>query len=97
MLDLGSSCEACQQTTFPTLRAYKYAQDTVGRPVHSLVQVGVIEDDDGALATELEGDLLQVRLRSRLHDLATDKCAACECDLLDVSPIRISHSGVPTL
>ena len=69
----------------------------MGSPVDGLLEVGVVEDDVRGLAAELESDRLQVGLGGGLHDLATNKCAACECDLLDVSPIRISHSGIPTL
>ena len=53
-------------------------------PVKSLLNVAVIEDDVGALATELEGGVLQVCPGSSLEDLATDESGTSEGDLLDV-------------
>lgn len=55
--------------------------DTERSPLDGLVQVRVVEDDRRALASELKRDLLQVRLGSCLHDLATDERAARERDL----------------
>ena len=53
-------------------------------PRHGLVDIAVVEDDVRALSTELKGDLLEVRVRRSLHDLATDEGAAGEGDLLEV-------------
>lgn len=53
-------------------------------PGDGVFDVGVVEDDVGALAAELEGDLLQVALGGGLEDLATDEGGAGEGDLVDV-------------
>ena len=59
----------------------KNVQDTVRGELDGLVDVGVVEDDVGRLATELKGDVLEVGLRRRFHDLATNEGAASEGDL----------------
>lgn len=61
-----------------------YSQDTVSSPVDSLIDVGVVKDDVGALSTEFEGDVLQVGLGGSLHDFATDKGRAGEGDLAEI-------------
>ncbi len=53
-------------------------------PVDCLVEVGVVEDDVGRLATELEGDVLQVALGGGLHNLATDQSTTSEGDLINL-------------
>lgn len=53
------------------------------RPRRSLFNVCIIEDDIRTLPSKFESDLLQVALRCRLHDLATDEGATGECDLLN--------------
>ena len=55
--------------------------NTKRRPLDRLLHVCVVQDDRGRLAAELERNLLQVRLRSGLHDLTTDERAAREGDL----------------
>ena len=55
--------------------------NTKRRPLDRLLHVCVVQNDRGRLAAELERNLLQVRLRSRLHDLTTDERAARERDL----------------
>jgi len=53
-------------------------------PLDGLVDVGVGEDDVGRLASELEGDLLQVAVGGRPQDLASDQSGSGEGDLVDV-------------
>lgn len=53
-------------------------------PADGIVNVGVVEDDVGALSAELEGDLLQVRLGGGLEDLATNDGGAGEGNLVDI-------------
>ena len=45
-------------------------------------EVGVVEDDEGRLAAELEEDLLE-RRRRRRHDLAAGGRRSGEADLVD--------------
>lgn len=59
-------------------------EDAKVDPGDGVVDVGVLEDDVGRLATELEGDLLQVGGGGGLEDLATDDGGAGESDLVDV-------------
>ena len=59
-------------------------EDTKVDPGDGVVDVGVLEDDVGGLATELESDLLEVGGGSSLEDLATDDGGASEGDLVDV-------------
>lgn len=58
--------------------------DTEVDPADGIVNVCVVEDDVGALSTELEGDLLQVRLGGGLEDLAANDGGAGEGNLVDV-------------
>src|SRR4051812_27017253 len=53
-------------------------------PADGLLDVGVVEDNVGRLAAELERDLLQVGRRGGLHDRAADESGAGEGDLVDV-------------
>ena len=53
-------------------------------PRNRILDVGIVEHDVGALAAELERDLLQVRACSSLHDLPADDGAARKGDLVDV-------------
>ena len=53
-------------------------------PVNRLLDVAGVENDVRALATELEGDLLQVGRRGGLHDGAAHGGGAGEGDLVDV-------------
>ena len=55
--------------------------DTEGCPFDSLIEIAVVEDDVRGLAAELEGDVLEVGLGSRLHDLAANQGRAGEGDL----------------
>ena len=55
--------------------------DTEGGPLDSLIEIAVIEDDVRGLAAELESDVLEVGLGSRLHDLAANQGRAGEGDL----------------
>lgn len=58
--------------------------DTEVDPVDGLFEIGVSEDDVGTLASELEGDLLQVGASSRLHDLSADNGGTSEGNLVNV-------------
>ena len=58
--------------------------DTEVDPRNGLLDVGVLEDNVWRLATKLEGNFLQVRVGSGLHDLATDAGGASKGDLVDV-------------
>ena len=69
--------------------------DTKVNPRDGLLNVGILEDDVGRLAAELEGDLLQVGVCSGLHDLAADKSGASEGDLVDVHVRRDGGTGDP--
>lgn len=55
----------------------------MSRPIHSLVQICVIEDDVWALPTKLKRNRLQIALRSSLHDLPPDESATSESDFLN--------------
>jgi len=57
--------------------------DTKVDPVDSLIDVGIGKNNVRALATELEGNLLQVGASSRLHDLATDNSGTSEGNLVN--------------
>ena len=59
-------------------------EDAEVDPGDGVVDVGVIEDDVGALAAKLESDLLQIRRGSSLHDRAADYGRAGEGHLVDV-------------
>lgn len=68
-------------------------EDTKVDPRDGVVNVGVIEDNVGGLATKFEGDLLQVAASSGLHDLATDEGGTGEGDLVD---IHVGGNGCTT-
>lgn len=68
-------------------------EDTKVDPRDGVVNVGVVEDDVGRLASKLEGDLLQVGVGSGLEDLATDKGGAGEGDLVDIHVRGESGTG----
>jgi hypothetical protein len=59
-------------------------EDTKVDPRDGVVNVGILEDDVGRLATELEGDLLQVGGGGGLEDCAADDGGTSEGDLVDV-------------
>lgn len=58
--------------------------DTKVDPVDGLLDVGVVEDDVGGLATKLQGNLLQVGGGGSLHDLSADNGGAGEGNLVNV-------------
>lgn len=62
-------------------------------PGDGVVDIRVVEDDVGALAAQLEGDLLQVTLGSGLQDLAADQGGASEGDLVNVHVGRHGSTG----
>lgn len=53
-------------------------------PGNGVFEIGIIEDDVGALATKFQRHLLQVRASGGLHDLSSDNGATGEGDLVDV-------------
>ena len=59
-------------------------ENTKVDPGNGIVNVGVVKDDVGALATKLEGDLLQVGACCSLHDLTADDGGASEGNLVNV-------------
>ncbi len=67
--------------------------DTKVDPRDGLLDIGVIEDNVGGLATKFQGDLLQVGGGSSLHDGTTDKGRASEGNLVDVHVGRNSGTG----
>ena len=67
--------------------------DTEVDPVDGLLDVGILEDDVGGLATKLEGDLLEVGRGSSLHDLSADDGGTSEGDLVNVHVRRESGTG----
>lgn len=68
-------------------------EDAEVDPRDGVVDVSVVKDDIGALATQLERDLFQVRASSSFHDLTADDGAASEGDLVDVHMGRECGAG----
>lgn len=58
------------------------------RPVHSLFEIGIIEDDVGRLSAEFESDVLEIALGSCLHDFTPYKGTSRERDL---GALLLSH------
>ena len=52
-------------------------------PVNRLLEIRIRKDDSRTLPTKFESDVLEVALRSGLHDFPTDEGRAGERDLLD--------------
>lgn len=67
--------------------------DTKVDPVDGLLDVGILEDDVGGLATKLEGDLLEVGRSSSLHDLSANDGRTSEGDLVNVHVRREGGTG----
>lgn len=65
-------------------------------PVDGVLDVGIVEDDVGRLAAQLERDLLQVGRRRCLHDLSADTRGAGEGDLVDVHVGGDGGTGGPS-
>ena len=59
-------------------------EDAKVDPADGILNVRIVEDDVGALAAQLQGNLLQVRAGCRLHDLPANNGRAGEGDLVDV-------------
>lgn len=59
-------------------------EDAEVDPGDGVVNVGIVEDNVGRLASKLEGDPLEVGAGGGLHDGATDNGGASEGDLVDV-------------
>lgn len=60
-------------------------EESESGPAHGLLKVGVVENDVGRLAAELEGDVLEVGRRGGLHDRASDEGGSREGELRSVS------------
>lgn len=71
-------------------------EDTEVGPGDSVVNVGIIEDNVGGLATQLEGHLFEVTLGGGLEDSTTNKGGASEGDLVDVHVVRDGGTGHTT-
>lgn len=69
--------------------------DTEVDPVNGLLDIGIVEDNVGGLATKLEGNLLQVGLGSSLHDLAANNGRTSEGNLVDVHVGRDGGTSNP--
>lgn len=67
--------------------------DTKVDPADGLLDIGIVEDDIGRLAAQLEGDLLEVRRGSGLHDGAANNSGASKGDLVDVHVGRDGSAG----
>lgn len=74
----------------------QHTHDTHVRPLHSLVEIAVIEDKKGALATSLQSDVLQVRCCS-LHDVAASNSTSRESDLVDIRMFRKPQACGPSV
>lgn len=59
-------------------------EETESSPLDGLVEIGVLADDVGRLASQFEGDLLQVGLGSGLHNGSANEGGTSEGNLLDV-------------
>ena len=68
-------------------------EDTESGPRDGLVKVCVCENNVGRLATELEGDLLEVGGSGSLHNVAADKGRASESNLVDVHVVGNGSAG----
>lgn len=66
-------------------------KDTLSGIFDSFLEVGVLEDDVGALSTELKGHLLDVGLGSLLHNLSADGGGTSESDLVNG---RMTSKGI---
>lgn len=58
--------------------------DTKASPRDGVFQVGIVKDDVGGLATELQGSLLQVGRSSSLENVSADQGGTGEGDLVNV-------------
>ena len=61
-----------------------YAQDTVSSPLDGLLHIAVIKDDGRRLSAKLEGDLLEITLRSSRHNFTSRDGAARKRNFVDV-------------
>jgi len=59
------------------------AQNAINSPLHSLINVRIIENDARTLSTQLEADFLQVASCSCFHDLPTRESTPSKCNLVD--------------
>jgi hypothetical protein len=69
-------------------------EDTEVDPGDGVLNVGVVEDNVGGLASELEGNLLQVGAGSSLHDGSADKGGTSKRNLVDVHVRGDGSTGV---
>lgn len=71
-------------------------EDTKVGPRDSVVNVGIVEDNVGRLATQLESDLLQVTLGSGLQDHTANDGRTSEGNLVDVHVVGDGVTGHTT-
>lgn len=57
--------------------------DTECAPLDGLLEISIVKDDVGALASQFERDVLQVAVRSSLQDGPSDEGASGESDLVN--------------
>lgn len=68
-------------------------EDRVDGPRQCVVEVAVVKDDGGTLATELQRHALEVALRRRHLDLLARRDAPREADLADAHVARQESAG----
>jgi hypothetical protein len=68
----------------------------MGRPIHCLVKICIVEDNVWALSTEFKGDVLEVAPSRGLHDLSASEGRTGEGDFIDMGVLadRLTN-GVP--
>ena len=67
--------------------------DTEVDPADGLLDIGIVENDVGALATQFEGDRLEVGSGSSLHDGAANESRSGESNLVNVHVGRDGSTG----
>ena len=83
LLELGADVLVNQDALSRHADLAGVEEGTEGALHSGVVQIGILPDNGGGLATELEEDRLEV-LTSKLADDASDEGAAGEVDLLDI-------------
>lgn len=85
-----------QQARTGTAALAVVVEDTKVGPGDGVINVGIVEDNVGGLATELEGDLLQVGLGGGLEDHTANKGRTGEGNLVNVHVGRDGSTGGAT-
>jgi hypothetical protein len=70
----------------------KHLQNTANGPLHSLINVRVIEDDGRTLPSKLQRHILEIGFGSSLEDRSSRQRASGERDLFDLRVFRDSLS-----